>query len=302
MMRKKIIFFIAFLLIVTMLLTLSLSSCTKNTVNSKPTVTTEQLKESKASETTSMQTTAAETTSTASTTASETSATQTSESAPLATIGSGAGYNPVINPADFTTKIDNKYFPLVPGTTFIYEGISEKGNEHNEVAVEDETKTILGVTCVVVEDTVKVGGQIIEQTLDWYAQDKNGNVWYFGEDSKEYKNGKVVSIGGSWEAGVKGAKPGIIMEANPKVGDSYRQEYLKSEAEDMADILSLSESASVKYGSFTDCLKTRDYTPLEPNVVENKYYAPGVGEVLITLEKGGTERIELIEIKTEAKD
>ncbi len=92
------------------------------------------------------------------------------------------------------------------------------------------------------------------------------------------------------------------MEANPKVGDSYRQEYLKSEAEDMADILSLSESASVKYGSFTDCLKTRDYTPLEPNVVENKYYAPGVGEVLITLEKGGTERIELIEIKTEAKD
>jgi hypothetical protein len=251
MIRKKIVFFIAFLLIVTILLTLSLSSCTKNKESS-------------------------------------------------VTIGSGADYNPVINLSDYSTKIDNKYFPLIPGTTFIYDGTSEKGQEHTEMVVTGKTKQILGVTCVVVEDTVTVGGQIIEQTLDWYTQDKNGNVWYFGEDSKEYKDGKVIDTGGSWEAGIKGAKPGIIMEGNPKVGDSYRQEYYKGEAEDMADILSLSESASVKYGSFADCLKTRDYTPLEPDIIENKYFAPGVGEILITLEKGGTERMELTEIKTEA--
>jgi hypothetical protein len=251
MIRKKIVFFVAFLLIVTILLTLSLSSCTKNKENS-------------------------------------------------VTIGSGADYNPEINLSDFSTKIDNKYFPLILGITFVYDGISEKGQEHNEMVVTSETKQILGVTCVVVEDTVMVDGQIIEQTLDWYAQDKNGNVWYFGEDSKEYKDGKVIDTGGSWEAGIKGAKPGIIMEVNPKIGDSYRQEYYKGEAEDMADILSLSESASVKYGSFADCLKTRDYTPLEPDIIENKYFAPGIGEVLITLEKGGTERMELTEIKTEA--
>jgi len=298
MIRKKIVILTAFLLIVTMLLTISLSSCTKNAQNSKSPITTGQSNESRATETTSIQTPAAETTSSVSTTASETSVVQSAESAPVVTIGSGADYNPAINPADFTGKIDNKYFPLVPGTIFVYEGISEKGKEHSEMSVEDQTKSILGITCAVVEDIVTADGQIIEKTLDWYAQDKNGNVWYFGEDSKEYKDGKVIGTTGSWEAGVKGAKPGIIMEANPKIGDTYRQEYLKSEAEDMADILSLSESASVKYGSFADCLKTRDYTSLEPDVVENKYFAPGVGEVLITLEKGGTERMELIKIIT----
>ena len=137
---------------------------------------------------------------------------------------------------------------------------------------------ILGVTCVVVSDTVKVDGVLEEATLDWYAQDKQGNVWYFGEDSKEYKDGKVTSTKGSWETGVKGALPGIVMEANPKVGDTYRQEYYKGEAEDMASVESLSESVSVPYGAYSNLLMTKEWSALDsPPVFENKYYAKGVG-------------------------
>jgi hypothetical protein len=208
-------------------------------------------------------------------------------------------YNPIINPADFVAEIDNPYFPLKPGTTFIYQGETEDGTERNEVAVTDKTKNILGVTCTVVWDKVWLEGELIEATYDWYAQDKGGNVWYFGEDSKEYENGKVVSAKGSWEAGVDSAKPGIIMKANPQIGNSYRQEYYKGEAEDMAEVLSLNESVSVPYGSFENCLKTKDWTPLEPDVVEHKYYAPGVGVVLEVMVEGGNEQVELIDIITE---
>ncbi|MEK7399723.1 MAG: hypothetical protein AAB116_22510, partial [Candidatus Poribacteria bacterium] len=140
-------------------------------------------------------------------------------------------YNPTVDPTNFVTKIDNKYFPLVPGTTFIYQGKTEDGTERNEVYVSQKTKTILGVTCIVIEDRVWVNDDLVESTLDWYAQDKVGDVWYFGEDSKEYDKGAVVSTKGSWEAGVNGAKPGIIMQANPQIGKSYRQEYYKGEAE-----------------------------------------------------------------------
>lgn len=170
-------------------------------------------------------------------------------------------YAPAIAPADFVTAIDNPFFPLRPGTTFVYEGKSEKGNEHNEVYVSHDTKVIAGVTCAVISDTVMVDGQLVEMTLDWYAQDKQGNVWYFGEDTKEYTDGKVVSTAGSWQAGADGAQPGIIMEARPKVGDSYRQEYYKGEAEDMAEVLSLTESVTVPEGSYTNVLKTREWTP-----------------------------------------
>ena len=204
-------------------------------------------------------------------------------------------YPPVIDPANFVSVIDNPYFPLTPGTTFIYEGKTEKGNEHNEVIVIPEVKTILGVPCVVVSDTVTVDGKLEEATLDWYAQDKQGNVWYFGEDSKEYENGKVVSTKGSWEAGVDGAQPGIIMEANPKVGDTYRQEYYKGEAEDMASVESLSEADTVPYGSFKDLLMTREWSALNPSVVEHKYYARGVGFILVTM--GDTERLELVDVR-----
>ena len=208
-------------------------------------------------------------------------------------------YNPIIDAANFVATIDNQYSPLTPGTTFIYQGQKEGGTQRTEVYVSHQTKQILGVTCIEVRDTVSVNGNLVEATLDWYAQDKDGNVWYFGEDSKEYENGQVVSTAGSWQAGVDGAKPGITMEANPKIGDSYRQEYYKGEAEDMAEVLSLNESVSVSYGSLNNCLKTKDFTALEPSVVENKYYAPGVGVVLTIMVEGGSERSELVDIETE---
>lgn len=207
--------------------------------------------------------------------------------------------NLMINPANFVIRIDNQYYPLTPDTTFIYEGDTEDGIERNEVYVTDRTKEILGVTCIVVRDRVwDKDDKLVEETFDWYAQDKDRNVWYFGEDAKEYEDGVVVSTKGSWEAGVDGAEPGIIMKAKPKIGDSYRQEYYKGVAEDMAEVLSLEESASVPYGSFDNCVMTKEWTPLEPDVVENKYYAPGVGEVLAIMVEGGSERWELVDIKT----
>ena len=182
-------------------------------------------------------------------------------------------YTPHVNPADFTTTIDNKYFPLKPGTTFVYEG---KG-EHDEMTVTHQTKNVMGVQCVVVDDKAWEGGRLIERTYDWFAQDKKGTVWYFGEDTKEYENGKVVSTKGSWEAGVDGAKPGIIMQATSKVGESYRQEYYPGEAMDMARVLSLNASVTVPYGTFDHALETKEWTPLQPGFFERKYYVRGVG-------------------------
>jgi hypothetical protein len=150
---------------------------------------------------------------------------------------------------------------------------------------------------VVVRDTVTVNGQVIEDTYDWYAQDSEGNVWYFGEDSKTYENGVVTSTEGSWEAGVDGALPGIVMKASPQIGETYRQEYYPGVAEDMADVASITESVKVPYGDFEYVLKTRDYSPLNPDVIEYKYYASGVGFILETNADGGG-RIELIEIRT----
>ena len=206
-------------------------------------------------------------------------------------------YSPHINPADFTRKIDNKYFPLKPGTTFVYRGKTKDATEGDVVAVTSDTKNIMGVECVVVNDRVTEDGKLTEQTFDWYAQDKEGNVWYFGENSKEYENGKVTSTEGSWEAGKNGAKPGIIMPANPNVGHTYRQEYYKGEAEDMARPLKLDGSATVPYGSFDHALVTYEWTPLEPNIAERKYYAAGVGTVLEVAVKGPPERLELIDVK-----
>jgi hypothetical protein len=207
-------------------------------------------------------------------------------------------YNPVIKPADFVDVIDNPFFPLKPGTTFIYEGETEDGTEHIEVKVTHRTKKILGVTCTEVRDTVTVDDEVVEDTLDWYAQDKEGNVWYFGENSKEFEDGLIVSLAGSWTAGAYGAKPGIIMKANPQVGDLYRQEFSLGVAEDMAKVLSLDESARVPYGSFSHCLKTREFAPLEPDAKESKFYARGIGFIKeINVVTG--EHVDLIDIKTE---
>ncbi len=205
-------------------------------------------------------------------------------------------YNPVIDPANFIKKINNPFFPLAPGTIYTYRGLTGAGEELNTVEVTHSTRVIMGVTCVEVIDTVFVNNAVEELTLDWYAQDKQGNVWYFGEDSREFSNGQQVSTAGSWLAGVNGALPGIIMEADPQVGDVYRQEFLRHEAEDMAEVLSLHGVADVPYGFFEGCLVTKDYSLLNSKFVEDKWYARGIGFVKETMVKGGTDIIELVSI------
>jgi len=207
-----------------------------------------------------------------------------------------APYNPEIDPAEFGGPIENPLFPLTPGTTFVYQSAATKGIEEIRVEVTTETKTILGVECVVVHDIVTVGGVLAEDTFDWYAQDNEGNVWYFGEYSERYEDGVFVDTHGSWEAGVDGAKPGIAMKAVPIPGQRYRQEYYAGVAEDLALVVSLDETVTVPFGTFSNCLKTRDTTPLEPGLIEYKYYAPGVGQIL-TEEPGGVLN-ELVSIET----
>ncbi|UCC73887.1 MAG: hypothetical protein JSV86_04820 [Gemmatimonadota bacterium] len=206
-------------------------------------------------------------------------------------------WDPQIDPADFVSTIDNPYFPLEPGTTYSYSGETEDGRETGEVLVTSETRVVLGVTTLVVRDRVFLEGELIEETFDWYAQDSEGNVWYFGEDSKEFEGGELVSTEGSWEAGVDGAKPGIIMLADPTVGTEYRQEYAPGVAEDMGRVLGLDESADAPFGSFTGCLKTEDSTPLEPGVREHKFYCPDIGLVLEIDVTGGGARNELIDVQ-----
>ena len=169
--------------------------------------------------------------------------------------------------------------------------------ERNEMYVTNNTKIVLGVNTVEVWDRVWLDGELIEETLDWYAQDKSGNVWYFGEDSKEYESGKVISTKGSWEAGVDGAKPGIIMHAEPKIGQSYRQEYYKGIAEDMAQVVGVNETINVPFGTFDNCIKTKDWNSLVSGTVEYKYYCPQVGGVTSEENQDGSNLTELIDLK-----
>jgi hypothetical protein len=209
----------------------------------------------------------------------------------------GAPYDPVISPANFVSTIDNPYFPLIPGTTFIYEGETADGLERDEFAVTHNTREILGVTCVEVHDTVTVDGELTEDTLDWFAQDRDGNVWYFGENSKELEDGLVVSLEGSWTAGVDYAQPGIVMKAHSAIGDFYRQEFALGTAEDLAEVISLTESVTVPFRPqpFDNCLETAETSPLEPDALEYKFYFPGVGNVL-TIDEVTGDRSELVEI------
>lgn len=213
-----------------------------------------------------------------------------------------APYAPVIDPANFTrsTTIDNPYYPLRPGTTFVYEGqVTEDpgGFEHVEFAVTHTTRVIMGITCVEVHDTRKLNGELLEDTRDWFAQDNDGNVWYFGENTTLVDRGLPVDLSGTWTGGVNGAQPGIIMEAHPAIGDFYRQEFLLGEAEDLAEVSSLTESVTVPYGSFANCLKTTESAPIAPGDVSPKFYAAGVGN-LLTVEPNG-DRSELVQIITE---
>jgi hypothetical protein len=188
----------------------------------------------------------------------------------------------------------------VPGTTLVYRGLSDGEREVVTIEVTGATKEILGVTCVVVKDTVEIAGEIHELTFDWYAQDVDGNVWYMGEDSKEYEDGKVSSTEGSWEAGVDGALPGVIMPATPEVGLAYTQEHYAGEAEDKGRVVALGRTVRVPYGSFDDVLVTEDWTPLEPRFLEHKHYAPGIGVVFEELVKGGEGALRLVEVRRPA--
>ncbi len=211
-----------------------------------------------------------------------------------------APYDPPIDPALFvdpaqigTSVTANPYFPLVRGRTRIYQG----GTEHVEVTVTSDTKVIQGVTCAVVRDVVMDNGEVIEDTKDWFAQDVDGNVWYFGEVVQDFEGGELVSMDGSWTAGVDGAKAGRIMKAAPAVGDVYRQEFALGDAEDLAEVLSLTASETVPAASCNgNCLMTKDFTPIEPDSFEHKYYAPGVGLILEVHPATG-ERLELIEVR-----
>ena len=220
----------------------------------------------------------------------------------LSTLGCGSDeattsgekpYNPTIDPAAFQDSVTNPLFPLVPGTTRTYTaGVT--GTEVVVIEVTSDKKSILGVSCTVVRDTVTIAGELHEDTWDWYAQDKDGAVWYMGEDTAEYKGGQLTTKEGSWEAGVDGAKPGYIIPPPGllKVGTKYRQEYYKGHAEDWGEVLNLNADVTVTAGTYTGCLQTHDYTPLQPEVNEQKYYCKDVG-VVLSVDMVNGEREEL---------
>ena len=199
-----------------------------------------------------------------------------------------------VEPANFVAAVTNQWFPLKPGQRRIYRGVKDGKPAYEVFVVTSETKTILGVTCVVVRDTLNLDGKLAEQTDDWYAQDKAGNVWYFGEKTATYKpSGAIESRDGSFQAGVDGAQAGIYMTATPQLGVDYQQEYYKGQAEDHFVATDLSVPVKVPYGSFPHALRTKEFTPLEPGVIDHKYYVSGVG-VVKEASEDGDERLDLV--------
>jgi len=204
-------------------------------------------------------------------------------------------YSPQIDPAKFVSAIDNAYLPFKPGATLRYRGVAENGKtpQLDTETVTRQTKRIIGVKCTVVRDTVSSRGKPVERTFDWYAQDRKGNVWYFGEDARDYQNGHFVKASDSWQAGVSGAQPGVIMEAHPKPGDAYRQEYYPGHAVDQAKVLGHA-AVKVPYRSFSKALVTVERSALEPGTLEKKYNVTGVGVVAERVTKGNHERFDLV--------
>jgi hypothetical protein len=229
-----------------------------------------------------------------STTAASTSATTPTSASKLAPVH--GKYSPSIIPANFVDTINNSYWPLKPGTTYRYEGVRGTTPQVDTEVVTHQTKQILGINCTVVRDTVSEHGKPVERTFDWYAQDDQGNVWYMGEDSLELQNGHFVKASDSWKSGVKGAQPGIIMPANPKAGDRYRQEYYPpGQALDKATVLGHSGTVKVPYGTYKGALVTSEFSPLEPQT-EQKYYVAGLGEIKEKVVKGHHEEFQLVSV------
>jgi len=207
----------------------------------------------------------------------------------------GANYHPKIDPTTFTNHVTNKYFSLVPGKTLHYRGVRDGKPTEHAFTVTRDTKVVMGVRRAVISDIVTQNQSLVEKTTDWYAQDAAGNVWYFGEDTAEYQNGVVTSTAGTWEAGVDKAQPGIVMPAEPRVGDAFRQEYRPGVALDQAKILSVDARVRVPAGTFSRAVITFDKNPLDPSKKERKWYAPGTGFVQAILHGGGhTETTKLV--------
>lgn len=206
-------------------------------------------------------------------------------------------WEPVIDPANFVTTFTNPYFPIIPGRTMVYTGEVDGEWDSIEVYETDQSIQIMGIQCAVVEFREWINGELAEVAYDWYAQDRDGNVWYFGELVNNYENGTPVDNGGSWTAGEDDALPGIVMKATPQIGDHYYQEFYEGEAVDQATVLSLTESITVPFGNYTNVLKTEDWTDLEPGKTEHKFYAPGVGQIRSLKATGAVGAEDLVAIR-----
>jgi hypothetical protein len=205
---------------------------------------------------------------------------------------------PASKPARFVSRVSNPWFPLKPGTQFVYRGVKDGKRSRELLTVTHRRKTIAGVRCTVVRDLLYLRGRLEERTTDWYAQDARGNVWYFGERTAELdRHGHVRATSGSWQAGVHGAMAGIYMPAHPRVGQTGRQEYLRGEAEDHFRVKSLRAHVSTPGASSRHALLTEEWTPLEPGVIDHKYYVRGIGTVLEQTVKGGDERNTLVSVR-----
>jgi hypothetical protein len=206
------------------------------------------------------------------------------------------GPPPMPGPSSFSARVDNPWFPLLPGTRWVYTGVKDGERTRDVVAATHQTKTIEGVPCVAVHDRLYMRGRLEERTTDWYSQDSRGNVWYFGENTAELDaHGHVTSTEGTWEAGVSGAKAGIYIPGHPRVGQTGLQEFLKGHAEDHFKIIGL--FGTVAPPGKANTLLTKEWTPLEPGVVDHKMYVRGIGAVLEQSQSGPNERNELISIR-----
>jgi hypothetical protein len=215
---------------------------------------------------------------------------------PLPRFRPGASYHPVVDPAAFGPDVDNAWFPLTPGVVDVYAGTKDGKHALNVVAPSSRTRVVDGVTTRVVEDRLYLDGVLEERTADYYAQDRCGNVWYFGEDTATIdRHGKVRSREGSFHAGVRGAQPGVFMEAEPELGRAFRQEWDPGDAEDQFVAVDRSAALTLPAHAYANLLRTREVTDLEPGVVDNKYYARGIGEIVETSVKGPKERLGLVE-------
>lgn len=202
-------------------------------------------------------------------------------------------YQPVIDPAEFLPFVDNPYFPLIPGTTMSFVENDGLVLSQSTVEVTDSTKIIAGVRCVVVHQTETRDRSVVEETFDWYAQSKDGAVWYFGEDTTEFLADGRTSTIGSWQAGIDGAMPGIVMPAHPSIGEEFRQEYRQGVAEDMAQVASVGESVTVPAGEFSGAIRMKEWSPLESGVT-TKWYAKGVGAIREESEDGTVSALSFV--------